>query len=213
MQNPKTGGSRWVPDIRPENIDTYTEQNENQSADYKIVDAHPIIGGVLDKLAFFRTHASAVWYNKMKNITVLQKLDNLAANIGTLANLATTDKTSLVNAVNELNEKIIKSVIIIKKSIALQTGENVVVTWQDLQEQGVFLSNYGRQIISVRGKYGTYSLPSFPPIHPEIGTVNNSYIIGSLVSGDGIILVAQSGDWPARPAVFIIEYVTYDPYA
>lgn len=110
MQNPKTGGSRWVPDIRPENIDTYTETNTpeggtEQSAQYKIVDAHPIIGGVLDKLAFFRTHASAVWYNKMKNITVLQKLDNLASNIGTLVKLTTTDKTSLVNAVNELNVK------------------------------------------------------------------------------------------------------------
>ncbi len=103
MQNPKTGGSRWVPDIRPENIDTYTEQDGEQSAQYKIVDAHPIIGGVLDKLAFFRTHASAVWYNKMKNITVLQKLDNLAVNIGTLTKLATTDKTSLVAAINELN--------------------------------------------------------------------------------------------------------------
>lgn len=105
MQNPKTGGNRWVPDIRPENIDTYTENNEEQSAEYKIVDAHPIIGGVLDKLAFFRTHASAVWYNKLKNITVLQQLDNLASNIGTLAKLPTIDKTSLVAAVNELNVK------------------------------------------------------------------------------------------------------------
>lgn len=108
MQNPKTGGSRWVPDIRPENIDAYTETHTpeggtEQTAEYKIVDAHPIIGGVLDKLAFFRTHASAVWYNKMKNITVLQKLDNLASNIGILAQLATTDKSSLVGAVNELN--------------------------------------------------------------------------------------------------------------
>lgn len=105
MQNPKAGGSRRVLDIRPENIDTYTEQDGEQSAQYKIVDAHPIIGGVLDKLAFFRTHASAVWYNKMKNITVLQKLDNLASNIGVLAQLATTDKSSLVNAINELNGK------------------------------------------------------------------------------------------------------------
>lgn len=110
MQNPKAGGSRWVPDILSENIDTYTETNipeggTEQSTQYKIVDAHPIIGGVLDKLAFFRTHASAVWYNKMKNITVLQKLDNLASNIGVLADLATTDKISLVNAVNELNGK------------------------------------------------------------------------------------------------------------
>lgn len=86
MPNTKTGGNRWLPDIRPENIDTYTETNTpeggtEQTAEYKIVDAHPIIGGVLDKLAFFRTHASAVWYNKMKNITVLQKLDSLAQEI------------------------------------------------------------------------------------------------------------------------------------
>ena len=105
----KIGRTNIVPDIRPENIDTYTETHTpeggtEQSAEYKIVDAHPIIGGVLDKLAFFRTHASAVWYNKMKNITVLQKLDNLASNIGVLTQLATTDKTSLVAAVNELNE-------------------------------------------------------------------------------------------------------------
>lgn len=118
MQNSKTGGSRWVPDIRPENIDTYTEQDGGQSTQYKIVDAHPIIGGVLDRLAFFRTHASAVWYNKMKNITVLQKIDNLAANIGTLAQLATTDKTSLVNAINELN-------VNLNKATAFETGTGV----------------------------------------------------------------------------------------
>lgn len=133
MQNPKAGGSRWVPDILSENIDTYTETNTpeggtEQSAKYKIVDAHPIIGGVLDKLAFFRTHASAVWYNKMKNITVLQKLDNLASNIGVLADLATTDKTSLVNAVNELNVKITGSTsgncIVVSDKITAAQGAN-----------------------------------------------------------------------------------------
>ena len=125
MQNPKTGGSRWVPDIRPENIDTYTEQDGGQSTQYKIVDAHPIIGGVLDKLAFFRTHASAVWYNKMKNITVLQKLDNLAANIGTLAQLATTDKTSLVAAINELNVNMMAGTNRIYTSIFYMNVDNL----------------------------------------------------------------------------------------
>lgn len=125
MQNPKTGGSRWVPDIRPENIDTYTEQDGGQSTQYKIVDAHPIIGGVLDKLAFFRTHASAVWYNKMKNITVLQKIDNLAANIGTLAQLATTDKTSLVNAINELNVNMMAGTNQIYTSIFYMNVDNL----------------------------------------------------------------------------------------
>lgn len=142
MQNPKTGGSRWVPDIRPENIDTYTETNTpeggtEQSAQYKIVDAHPIIGGVLDKLAFFRTHASAVWYNKMKNITVLQKLDNLASNIGVLANLATTDKTSLVNAVNELNVKIGEKIVYLESepiTVSIESGSSKYVSYNMKQE-------------------------------------------------------------------------------
>lgn len=124
----KIGRTNIVPDIRPENIDTYTETNTQedgmeQSAEYKIVDAHPIIGGVLDKLAFFRTHASAVWYNKMKNITVLQKLDNLASNIGVLAQLATTDKTSLVDAINELNENLNKCVLLFDKNITNTSTE------------------------------------------------------------------------------------------
>ena len=124
----KIGRTNIVPDIRPENIDTYTETNTQedgteQTAEYKIVDAHPIIGGVLDKLAFFRTHASAVWYNKMKNITVLQKLDNLASNIGILTQLATTDKTSLVSAVNELNENLNKCVLLFDKNITNTSTE------------------------------------------------------------------------------------------
>ena len=124
----KIGRTNIVQDIRPENIDTYTETNTQedgteQTAEYKIVDAHPIIGGVLDKLAFFRTHASAVWYNKMKNITVLQKLDNLASNIGVLAQLATTDKTSLVDAINEINENLNKCVLLFDKNITNTSTE------------------------------------------------------------------------------------------
>ena len=106
MPNPKTGSNRWVPDIRPDKVETATETNEEQSEQYRIVDAHPILGGILDKLAYFRTHAGAVWYNKLAGITVLQKLDNLASNIGVLAQLATTDKTSLVAAINALSSQV-----------------------------------------------------------------------------------------------------------
>lgn len=106
MPNPKTGSNRWVPDIRPDKVETATETNEKQSEQYRIVDAHPILGGILDKLAYFRTHAGAVWYNKLAGITVLQKLDNLASNIGVLAQLATTDKTSLVAAINTLSSQV-----------------------------------------------------------------------------------------------------------
>lgn len=81
MPNTKTGGSRWVPDIRPENIDTYTETDGDQSEEYKIVDAHPIIGGVLDKMAFFRTHAAAVWYDRLRRKTIKDKIDEIDKNI------------------------------------------------------------------------------------------------------------------------------------
>lgn len=84
MQDTKTGGSRWIPDIRPEEIDTYQETNNEESATYKIVNAHPILSHVLDKLAFFRTHAAAVWYNKLANKTVKDKLDEIDASIGSI---------------------------------------------------------------------------------------------------------------------------------
>ena len=76
MQNPKTGGNRFNPDIRPSEIDTYTETNGEQTAEYKIINAHPIINGILNKLAFFRTHAAAVYYNRLANKTVKQKFDD-----------------------------------------------------------------------------------------------------------------------------------------
>lgn len=151
----KIGRTNIVPDIRPENIDTYTETNTQedgmeQSAEYKIVDANPIIGGVLDRLALFRTHASAVWYNKMKNITVLQKLDNLAGNIGTLTQLATTDKTSLVNAINELNANIGKKQ---DASTAITTGN---IGQQSVKHATTAGSASAVAWGNVSGKPGTY---------------------------------------------------------
>lgn len=48
-----------------------------QSATYKILDVHPIIGKALDKRAFFRTHAAAVWYNKLAGRTAKDEIAEL----------------------------------------------------------------------------------------------------------------------------------------
>lgn len=84
MQDAKTGGSRWVPDIREDEITKFQEQNGDETATYKAVNVHPIISRVLDKLAFFRTHVSAVWYNKLANKTVKDKLDEIDTSISSL---------------------------------------------------------------------------------------------------------------------------------
>lgn len=84
MQDAKAGGNRWVPDIREDEITEFQEQNGEQTATYKAVNVHPIISKVLDKLAFFRTHVSAVWYNKLANKTVKDKLDEIDTSIGSL---------------------------------------------------------------------------------------------------------------------------------
>lgn len=79
MPNTKIG-TTWAPDIRPENIETFEETyvpegGEQQTATYRSVDHHPILNKVLDKLAFFRTHAGAVWYNLQERKTLLAKLN------------------------------------------------------------------------------------------------------------------------------------------
>ena len=190
MQNPKAGGSGRVLDIRPENIDTYTETHTpeggtEQTAEYKIVDAHPIIGGVLDKMAFFRTHASAVWYNKMKNITVLQKLDNLASNIGILAQLATTDKSSLVGALNELNGKMvskrhaIEEIIDINSSAVEDVHGNVIICGNILNLYTRFkvISNTEQNFGVLKQKYRPKSAYAILPVFSNIlpyGPANSS---------------------------------------
>lgn len=65
-----------------------------QTATYKIIDVYPIINGILDKLAFFRTHAAAVWYNKLAGRTVADEIEDLKA----VADIAQDDLMSfLVN--------------------------------------------------------------------------------------------------------------------
>lgn len=82
MENVKIDENCLVPDIRPENIETITETyapsgGGEQTATYKILNVHPIINGILDKLAFFRTHAAAVWYNKLAGRTVEDEIEDL----------------------------------------------------------------------------------------------------------------------------------------
>lgn len=84
MESVKAGENRLVPDIRPENMETITETYSpsgggEQTATYKIINVHPILNGILDKLAFFRTHAAAVWYNKLAGRTVADEIRDLNA--------------------------------------------------------------------------------------------------------------------------------------
>lgn len=81
MQNTKIG-TTWAPDISPEAIETFTESytpegGEEQTVTYKRVADHPILNGIRDKLAFFMTHAGAVWYNKQANRTVKDELEDV----------------------------------------------------------------------------------------------------------------------------------------
>lgn len=79
MINPKTG-TTWAPDIRPEEIEEFDEEaSDGAIAQYKAVDNHPILSGALDTLAFFRTHAAAVWYNKLAGRTVADEIEDLKA--------------------------------------------------------------------------------------------------------------------------------------
>lgn len=79
--NPKTG-TTWAPDIRPEEIEEFDEEaSDGAIAQYKAVDNHPILNKVLDKMAFFRTHAGAVWYNLLDRKTLLAKLNEMDAEI------------------------------------------------------------------------------------------------------------------------------------
>lgn len=87
MLNPKAGENRLVPDIRPEHIETITENytfenGEEQTAEYKIFNVDGIVGGILNKFAFWHTHAKAVWYNKLANRTVADEIIDLNAKIG-----------------------------------------------------------------------------------------------------------------------------------
>lgn len=86
--NTKTG-TTWAPDIRPEAIETFEETytpegGEEQTVTYKRVADHPFLNGIRDKLAFFATHAGAVWYNLAERKTLLTKLQEQDEVIGEL---------------------------------------------------------------------------------------------------------------------------------
>lgn len=76
--------NRLIPDFREETVQEYTETytpegGEEQSATYKIGSAHPIIGGILDKFTWIRTHVAAIWWNKLAGITLKDKIDQMDA--------------------------------------------------------------------------------------------------------------------------------------
>lgn len=90
MPNSKLGDNKWVTDIRPDKIEEYSETSGSNNATYKFVETHPIIGGILNKLAYFKTHVAAVWYNKLAGITLKDKLDEVDTSIsGINSNLKT----------------------------------------------------------------------------------------------------------------------------
>ena len=80
MPNTKTG-TTWAPDIRPGALEKFDEELNGAIAQYKAVDTHPILNKVLDKMAFFRTHAGAVWYNLFERKTLLTKIHEMDVEI------------------------------------------------------------------------------------------------------------------------------------
>lgn len=112
MPNTKIG-TTWAPDIRPGAIETFTETytplgGETQTATYKIVPSHPILGKVLDKLAWFRTHAGAVWYNKLEGTTVLQVINSLMQSVDELRSKITISnlKNVSIGHVNDGTDRV-----------------------------------------------------------------------------------------------------------
>ena len=148
MQDAKTGGSRWVPDIREDEITEFQEQNGDETATYKAVNVHPIISRVLDKLAFFRTHVSAVWYNKLANKTVKDKLDEIDTSISSL-NSKSTIKTEQL----QLSAKVSSANVQCKISgkIAIITGylnTNAALVSNDNLISGFPIPNDGYRMIA-----------------------------------------------------------------
>ncbi|MCI9135323.1 MAG: hypothetical protein HFI31_14240 [Lachnospiraceae bacterium] len=118
MQNPRS--DLWVPDTRPENVSTFTESytptgGQEQTATYKAIPNHTIIGGILNKLSFGWGHAKATWYNKLAGKTVKDKFDEtdtaiqdlsvkLEGRIGGITNPKTvvfnpTQQTTIINPI------------------------------------------------------------------------------------------------------------------
>lgn len=128
MQDAKTGGSRWVPDIREDEITEFQEQNGDETATYKAVNVHPIISRVLDKLAFFRTHVSAVWYNKLANKTVKDKLDEIDTSI-----------SSLNSNIDELDSGKAKYINITQNAVSANPIQTLKNNWDNIPD-GYYLA-------------------------------------------------------------------------
>ena len=169
MQDTKTGGSRWIPDIRPEEIDTYQETNNEESATYKIVNAHPILSHVLDKLAFFRTHAAAVWYNKLANKTVKDKLDEIDESISALS------PNSTLLWQNSSPETPFESTSI-ELGTSTETGMNVLLKYEGIEvEYIVFVTDTATLAPEpMPGDDGLLSNVKYAKIWKGVGTSENA---------------------------------------
>lgn len=222
MQNTQLGG--WfVPDIRPEKIETFEEINtttnesgesQQETIEHKSVDLHPVLDGKLEEKGWLRTHAGAVWYNAKQKISVLQKIDNIVANIGTLSSLLTTDKSSLVAAVNELNSKMLLSDMESISFAITQDGTNrsiMLFTGTDeVENQVVFESSYIRVMKRKNGQ--TVSETYFKSLSYEdvavgditIPTAGNT----NIHSGTKSNLFATISTWTSNTGAFNV--VSYD---
>ena len=128
MQDAKTGGSRWVPDIREDEITEFQEQNGDETATYKAVNVHPIISRVLDKLAFFRTHVSAVWYNKLANKTVKDKLDEIDTSINSLNSSMNVTDVQIEETITPSTNRVKKSGNVISGAVGFTKSTTGWVT-------------------------------------------------------------------------------------
>ncbi len=131
MPNTKTG-TTWAPDIRPEKIETFEETytpegGEQQIIEYRAVNHHPILNKVLDKMAFFRTHVGAIWYNLAERKTLLTKLNELDAELREVNAKTKPDKifsgsATAVNTEYALNQDVSKYS---RFSVRISWGDNI----------------------------------------------------------------------------------------
>ncbi|MCI8374868.1 MAG: hypothetical protein HFI29_05445 [Lachnospiraceae bacterium] len=191
MPNTKIG-TTWAPDIRPENIETFEETyvpegGEQQTATYRSVDHHPILNKVLDKLAFFRTHAGAVWYNLQERKTLLAKLNEQDAVIeGLNAKIPVTQEDLLTFHVN----------VDIRGFSACRTGNIINFYMSILPERDL---TDGEKILTFKSPYIPKVTQVFPlrlnrTPYPEVATLWAENGVGTLYGNitKGTVYIAGS---------------------
>ena len=163
MENIKAGENRMVPDIRPENIETITESytpsgGGEQTTTYKILNVHPIINGILDKLAFFRTHAAAVWYNKLAGRTVADEIEDLKE-------VSDISESNLIEWLIDLNVNAVSAYRIgniLNVFTSFTTNEDLINSKHICRFKSPYRAQKGSVVFSLRSNSTPY---------PEVGTL------------------------------------------